>query len=444
MHILPQLRRLEKQYKDEIVVLGIHSAKFPAERVEAGLRDAVRRYEIHHPVANDADFEVWSSYAVRAWPSLYFIDPRGKVVGKHEGELPYESFEELISAMVEEYDDQGLLDRSPRAFKLEELPTGPLAFPGKLLADAETGTLFVADTNHNRIVQATLDGEVVRVWGSGEQGFSDGDASTATFNHPQGMALRGDELYVADTENHAVRLLRLDTGAVRTVAGTGEQARSYAPRGARGREAALSSPWDLSIVNDVLYIAMAGTHQIWALELSGMLVRPFAGSGREGIQDGPASQAWLAQPSGLATDGNLLYFADSETSAIRVANPSSGKVDTLVGIGLFEFGDEDGTGGQARLQHPLAVSWHDGLLLVGDTYNHKVKKLDPSTRTVSSWLGSGEPDMQDGTGPTASFHEPSGLSVGSGRLYIADTNNHAIRVADLASGEVTTLKLRGL
>lgn len=441
MHILPQLRKLEENYGDALTVIGVHSAKFPAERAEAGLRDAIRRYEIQHPVANDADFRVWSEYAVRAWPTLFFIDPRGKIVGKHEGELDYESFETLLSAMTGEYDAGGLLDRRPLRFELEAPPEGPLAFPGKMLADEESGALFIADTNHNRILETSLLGEVRRAWGGGAQGFEDGDAASASFNHPQGMALRGAELYVADTENHAVRVLHLDTGGVETVAGVGEQARVYAPAGMPGKLAALNSPWDLCIVNDVLYIAMAGAHQIWLLDLASGLTRPFAGSGREGIEDGPASQAWLAQPSGLTTDGSLIYFADSETSAIRVLDPASGSVRTLVGLGLFEFGDVDGTGGNVRLQHPLDVCYSEGAVFVADTYNQKIKRLDPATRTVSTWLGSGDAGSRDGSGISAQFHEPGGLSLAAGKLYIADTNNHAVRVADIDSAEVTTLQI---
>jgi sugar lactone lactonase YvrE len=442
--MLPQLRKLEEKHGDALAVIGVHSAKFPAERAEAGLRDAVRRNELEHPVVNDAEFRVWGEYAVRAWPTLYFLDPRGKIVGRHEGEIGFEQLDALLSAMVAEYDREGLLDRRPLRFRPEPQPEGPLAYPGKLLADEASDSLYVADTNHNRIVECDLAGRVRRVWGSGQPGLADGDAAAATFHHPQGLALRERELYVADTENHAVRLLRLDTGTVRTVAGTGEQARAYAPGGAPGRQAALSSPWALSIVNDVLYIAMAGTHQLWALELSGMIARPFAGNGREGILDGPASRAELAQPSGLTTDGRLLYFADSETSAVRVADPASGKVYTLVGLGLFDFGDVDGVGGQARLQHPVGVCWREGVVYVADTYNHKLKRLDPGARRVTSWLGTGEAGLLDGAPDSARFHEPSGLSAARSSLYVADTNNHAVRAADLDTGDVRTLELTGL
>lgn len=438
------MRKIEEKYHDVLAVVGVHSAKFPAERAEAGLRDAVRRHDVHHPVVNDADFALWNQYAVRAWPTLFFVDPTGKIIGKHEGELPYESFDALLSQMVEAYDAEGLLDRSAMSFQPEVAPEGPLAFPSKLLADAESGTLFVADTSHNRVLELSLEGEVRRIWGEGTPGLSDGGVTTARFNHPQGLALRANELYVADTENHAVRLLHLDSGRVETIAGTGKQARSYAPSGTRARGAELSSPWDLEIVNDVLYIAMAGLHQIWALDLASSIVRPFAGTGREGIEDGLASQAWLAQTSGLSTDGHLLYFADSETSAVRVADPASGRVTTLVGLGLFEFGDVDGTGGQVRLQHPLAVCHYRGEVFIADTYNHKIKRLDPATRDVRSWLGSGEAGFENGVGPEARFQEPGGLTVADDGLYVADTNNHAVRVVKIETGEVTTLALRGL
>ncbi len=443
MHTLPQLRKMERKYADVLTVIGVHSAKFMAERAEIGLRNAVRRYEVEHPVVNDADFRVWQEYAVRAWPTLYFVDPKGRIVARHEGELSSEELDRLLSAMVEEYDREGLLVRRRLDFQPERRPEGTLAYPGKVLADEASARLFIADSGHNRVLEAGLDGRVSRVWGRGEAGLADGEAESAAFDHPQGVALQDDQLFVADTENHAIRRLDLGTGRVVTVAGTGEQAHGYAREGARGREAALSSPWDLCVLENVLYIAMAGMHQLWALELSSGLIRPCAGSGVEGLEDGPASRAQLAQPSGLTTDGVLIYFADSETSSVRTFDPASGKVETLVGVGLFEFGDEDGVGEQVRLQHPLGVCWLDGLVYVADTYNSKVKRLDPDTRRCASWLGSGRAGFGDGTGSAVQFSEPGGLSAVRGRVFIADTNNHAIRVAEVSSGRVSTLELAG-
>ena len=466
MHIFPQLRKLEEKYAAELVVIGVHSAKFPNEKYADNVLLAAQRYELKHPIVNDAEFQVWQQYACRAWPTLMFVDPAGKVIGKHEGELPYDAFDDLLGRMIAEFDDQGLIDRRPLHLKPDAVAKTTLAFPGKVLADGPGNRLFIADTNHNRIVITDLDGATQTVIGSGVEGFADGDSATAAFNHPQGMELVGDALYVADTENHAIRRINLNPGGlnpgrpdaatVDTIAGTGAQGHDRRASGP-GPQIALSSPWDLAHHEGILYIAMAGTHQLWRLALADGIVQPHAGTGGENIDNGPLATATLAQPSGITVgsdrDGNpLLYFADSETSSIRSAglDPATGRVATLVGIDLFAFGDRDGVEHHVRLQHPIGIAWRDGELFVADTYNHKIKKLLPLTRAVQTLLGAGAAGHHDGAGRQATFSEPSGLSFAvfadarPPLLYIADTNNHAIRVADLAADTVRTLELSGL
>ena len=446
MHIFPQLRKLEEKFARELTVVGVHSAKFTAEKETENLRRAVLRYEIEHPVVNDRDFQVWQQYTVKAWPTLIFIDPAGKLVGKHEGEITLDAFDKLISDMVEEYDAQGLIRRSELRFKPEKEKEWEraLSFPGKVLADAESDRLFIADSNHNRIVVTDLDGNALHVIGSGDQGFKDGPFQTAAFYDPQGMALSGDTLYVADTKNHAIRKIDLAAQEVTTLAGTGEQAKTF-HQGGNGRFVALNSPWDVEISGDVLYIAMAGFHQLWSLDLRFNEARPYAGSGRERIVDGPLAEAQLAQPSGIVADDTKLYFTDSETSAIRSADlKSTGAVTSIVGQDLFTFGDVDGIGDQVRLQHPLGIDLDDGVLYITDTYNNKIKRIYPTTRGASSLLGTGKPGHTDGQADVAEFHEPGGISVAGGAIYIADTNNHAIRVAPLDTLEVSTLEIRGL
>jgi sugar lactone lactonase YvrE len=252
------------------------------------------------------------------------------------------------------------------------------------------------------------------------------------------MARSGSTLYIADTENHAVRSIDLDSGAVRTVAGTGEQA-LQAGTGGPGPSTPLSSPWDLALADRVLYIAMAGTHQIWTLELDGGTVAPFAGTGREGLLDGPNDQAWFAQSSGLAILKGHLYVADSEASAVRDIDLITERVTTVVGEDLFVFGDQDGEGDAVRLQHPLGITASDGALFVADSYNNKIKRLDPGRRAVVTWLGSGLAGRADGPGPSAAFREPGGVCAGVDGLYIADTNNHRIVVAEWTTGRVRTL-----
>ncbi len=444
LHIFPQLRKLEKKFASELAVVGVHSAKFPNEKDADNLVKAVQRYELEHPVINDADFQVWQQYACRAWPTMMFIDPQGKVIGKHEGEITYESFDNLLSQMVAEFDAAGWLDRKAPRTAPERRPDTPLYFPGKLVADAASDRLFISDSNHNRIVITSLTGAVREVVGSGEEGFADGSFAEAAFNHPQGMALVENTLYVADAESHAIRKVDLDARTVETIAGTGEQGFTREGR-EPGRLMPLSSPWDLAFHEGTLYIAMAGIHQLWSMDLADGTVGPYAGTGGESLTDGPLATATLAQPSGITTDGRKLFFADSETSSIRSADlDPAGKVRTVVGLDLFVFGDVDGTTHNVRLQHPIGITHFDGTLDVADTYNHKIKKVLPVTRGAFTLLGTGVSGHQAGPGNQAQFSEPSGLSIAGGKIYIADTNNHAIRVADLDGSEVATLELTGL
>jgi DNA-binding beta-propeller fold protein YncE len=438
MHTFPQLRKIERAYGDQVIVVGVHSPKFPAERDTANLREAVLRYRIEHPVVNDRDFAVWQRFGGRAWPTLVFIDPAGRVIGKHEGELPFEQFDPLVNGMLKEFRERDLLDpaASPIAMKQLRKPARTLSFPGKVLVDGDR--LFIADSNHHRIVVASLDGSIHRSIGSGEPDLVDGSAERAAFQQPQGMALDGKVLYVADTENHAIRAVDLESAEVRTVAGTGAQALQVGP-GGPARTTPLSSPWDLALDGRTLYIAMAGTHQIWSLDLDRDIITPFAGTGREGLRDGPASEAWFAQSSGLARSDGHLYIADSEVSAVRDLDLPARRVSTLVGEDLFVFGDQDGEGDVVRLQHPLGITAKDGMLYLADSYNNKVKRLDPRRRTVTTWLGSGHAGNADGRGTAAAFREPGGVWAGERGLYIADTNNHRIALADWESAEVRTL-----
>jgi len=432
------LRKIEQKYGDKVVVVGVHSPKFPAERETANLREAVLRYRIEHPVVNDRDFQVWQRFGGRAWPTLIFVDPEGRIIDRHEGELPFEQFDPLVDRMLLDFEARGVLNprASPIAVDGIAEPSHTLSFPGKVLACDEA--LFIADSNHHQIVEAGPDGPIRRRFGSGQPALLDGPAGVAAFAQPQGMAVIDGRLYVADTENHAVREVNLGSGAVRTIAGTGVQA-VRAGLGGPGRSTPLSSPWDLAADGRTLYIAMAGMHQIWSLDLDHETVTPFAGTGREGLRDGPLRETWFAQSSGLALADGHLYVADSEVSAVRDIELRAKVVTTLVGEDLFVFGDQDGEGNVVRLQHPLGITARDGLLYLADSYNNKIKRLDPRQRAVTTWLGRGAAGRSDGPPASASFREPGGVCAGVGGLYIADTNNHRIALADWRSGEVRTV-----
>ncbi len=416
IHIIPDLKRLERKYPNELVVIGVHSAKFQSEKDTRNILSAVLRHEIEHPVVNDHSMQMWQQYTVRSWPTVVLIDPAGKVVFESAGENVFAVVDPVIAQMAADFDARGLLKKAPFHSQplVDYIPRSLLSFPGKVFADLAGGRLFIADTCHNRIVIAGLDGDVLDVIGQGDAGADEGDFESAAFNRPQGMCVADGFLYVADTGNHAIRKVDL---AARLVSTIGDRR--------------LNSPWDLVAVGGAIYIAMAGSHQIWGLDLKRELIGPFAGSGGENIVDGPVKDALLAQPSGITSDGSLLYFADSETSSIRAATLGPDAiVSTIVGCGLFEFGDQDGTGDVVRMQHPLGITFYEGALYVADTYNGKIKRVVPATREVRT-LAYG-------------FDEPGGVSAANGKLYVADTNNHAIRIVDLQTLTVATLMLRGL
>lgn len=439
------MRELEHRYPNELLVIGVHSAKYTTERDDRHLAAAVQRLELEHPVVNDRAMRVWQEYGVRAWPTLMFISPDGKVLGKHEGEFPLEPMIKIIEELLAEFRQAQLLEPGP--FELTATPAQPaglLAFPNAVALSPDGTRLYIADTNHHRIVVCDAAGRIETVLGDGLPGLVDGSAAHARFNHPHGLALDGQTLYVADTGNHAIRRVDLPDGLVTTTAGTGAQAQSYGSGGA-ALATDLNSPWDLAVWDGVLYIAMAGNHQLWLHALGSDQVRRYAGTGHEGRRDGRVAAAWLAQPSSLAAAAGRLLFADAETSSIRTCDlvtNEHGLVTTLAGKDLFDWGDEDGPLDQALLQHAAGVAGGAGEVFVADTYNNKVKRIDPARGEITTLAGDGEPGHVDSVGRDARFFEPHGLALGEGRLYVADTNNHAIRVIDQATGTVSTLALK--
>ncbi len=385
LHVLDELRELEEKHRDTLVIIGVHSPKFVHEADHQAVVDAVERYGVHHPVLDDPDLATWKQYAVRAWPTLVVIDPEGYVVAQHAGEGHAHALATLVGELEAEHEAKGTLRRGDGPYVAPEPVATDLRFPGKALR-LPSGNLLVSDTTRHQLVELEADGEsVVRRIGTGERGFTD---SPASFSEPQGVALLPDgTVVVADTVNHALRTYDPATGAVTTVAGTGRQWMQGSPTSGPARDVALSSPWDVAWFADRVWIAMAGVHQLWTYDPTTGTVEAAAGTTNEGLVDGPAAEAWFAQPSGLAATDERLWLADAETSALRwVERDGDGfAVRTAVGTGLFDFGHRDGDAGQALLQHPLGVTvLPDGSVAVCDTYNHALRRYDPATGEVTT------------------------------------------------------------
>ena len=389
LHVLDELRPLETEFGDQLVIVGVHSPKFEHEADADALAAAVERYSVHHPVLDDPDLVTWQAYAARAWPTLVVIDPEGYIVASMSGEGHGVGLAALVRELLEEHQAKGTLRAGDGPYVPPVIEETPLRFPGKV-ARAEDGSLFVSDTARHQVVHYAADGEaeLARFGGPG------------VFNEPQGVLVLphqaaqrcGDDVLVADSVNHEIKGIRLSDGRIRTLAGTGEQLRERSGSGPALKQP-LSTPWDLAWWLDRVVIAMAGTHQLWVLHLASEpelnTVAVLAGTSNEGIRDGAADEAWFAQPSGLAasSDGQRVWVADSETSALRsISLTDNGfEVTTHVGQGLFDFGHVDGPAAKALLQHPLGVTeLPDGSVAVADTYNGAIRRFDPVGGEVST------------------------------------------------------------
>ncbi len=411
LHVLDELRPLEERYAGELVVVGVHSPKFVHEADPDALAAAVERYDVAHPVLDDPDLETWQAYTARAWPTLVLLDPEGYVVAQYAGEGHEHAIDALVAELRAQHLARGTLQPGDSPYVPPVPEPRDLRFPAKAVRLPEGGFL-VADAGHHQLVRLAEDAEtVLRRIGSGERGLVDGDEPS--FNEPNGLCLLppevatelGYDVVVADTVNHALRGVDLATGRTGTLAGDGRQAMQGAGTGS------LSSPWDVVWWQDRLWVAMAGTHQLWTVEPRTGAVAVAAGTTNEGLVDGPLGEAWFAQTSGLAAAGDRLWLADSETSSLRYVEGD--EVRTAVGHGLFDFGFQDGPAPTALLQHPLGVTvLPDGSVAVCDTYNGAVRRFDPAAGTLTTMA--------------TDLAEPSGAVVDGEHLVVVESASHRL------------------
>ena len=416
LHVLDELREIEAEFADVLVIVGVHSPKFVHEADHDALVAACERYDVRHPVLDDPELTTWKAYAVRAWPTLSVVDPEGYVVAQMSGEGHAHGLRTLLRELVAEHEAKGTLRRGDSPYVPPQPEPTALRFPGKVIA-LPGGTYLLSDTARHSVAEIDADGEtVLRRFGAGERGLLDGKAQEALFSEPQGLCLLDEyTAIVADSVNHALRAIDLRTGAVSTLAGTGRQWAQGSATSGPARDVDLSSPWDLAVAPDGrVVIAMAGIHQLWVYDPAGQTVSVLAGTTNEGLVDGSLGDAWFSQPSGLTVDAEgSLWIADSESSALRRLDLGTGTVTTVVGQGLFDFGLRDGAADQALLQHPLGVTaLPDGSIAISDTYNGAIRRYDPAANQVSTLI----------TG----LREPSDAVLADGDLLVVESAAHRL------------------
>ena len=412
MQIAPDLEKLETMFGNQLLIVGVHSAKFKGEQGSDRILDAAKRFGLKHPVANDSDYAIWKSFNVKAWPTQILLDADGTEITRYVGEGHLEKMKIDIAQNMKRITNNS----SVAALVPADATKATLAFPARLAAGPE-GMIFVADSGHHRILGITQDGIIKTTIGTGQRGLKDGTYNQAQFNQPRGLVVLDNILYIADTNNHAIRKIDLKKQTVVTIAGNGTQGN-------------IASPWDLEVLDDghSIAIAMAGKHQLWSLNTRSDNLSELAGNRVEGIKDDRANSATLAQPSGLSYTGNTLFFVDAESSSLRTLE--NGNVKTLIGTGLFDFGKEDGTYPAAKLQHPQGVTANDATVYIADTYNDAIRVYDRKTSTLSTL------DL-----PTDSLREPGDVLLVGNKLWIADTNHNTIKTYDLDTKNLKEVSL---
>jgi DNA-binding beta-propeller fold protein YncE len=430
LHGIADLNYLADKYSNELVIIGIHGPRFPAERSAEHVRNAISRNAIRHPVIHDPDYRLWQRFGIHSGPALGVIDTRGNIVGSVSGEGYRHKLERIIDALLARSGHPPAGSHAPYVLKPPTGPVRPLSFPDKILATENR--VYIADSGHNRVLATSAQGIILHQYGDGSPGFVDGNGFSAAFDAPQGMVIADEFLYVADAGNHAIRRINIRNDDVVTLAGTGAMGRK--PDGdyfGNPREVDLNTPSGLAYKGNVLYIAMTGLHQIWSLSLVTNTLEVFAGCGEEGLSDGASWKARFAQPSALSIIGHTLYVVDSGASAIRAVDLNTRHVTTLVGSGLFDFGDTDGIGSAASFQYPLDIKADQTQksLWVADTYNNKIRKISIGNKLVSSYQ------------VRHPLSEPGGLAFSGNTLYIANTNRHEIVRINLRSGSTDSLNV---
>ncbi len=437
IQMIPILEKLGADFAgDPLLFIGVHSQKFDEEASTDSIRKAMLILGVTHPVALDTDKGAWQAWDVGAWPTFFLIDARGRVCKYRVGGASYDRLHDWIESALAEGAAEGSLSRQLLGFLGRERDrVTPLSHPEKIAATPDG--YAVADTGHDRVVLVDANGKLVDVVGDGTPGWADGAFSEARFSSPRGLAAQGDVVYVADSENYRIRAIHRSTGQVTTLAGSGERGSVMGSLDAL--TTGLSTPWDVTLAGDRLFVAVAGAHQLAELDVGSSRIVQVAGTGKEGLADGAALAAKLAQPSGLVGVGGDVFFADAESSSVRRLSLADQTVTTLVGKGLYSFGDVDGPASSALLQHPLGIAYGDGALFVADTYNSKLKRIDPASGDTTTVYGSGDHEQ---------LFEPGGLVFVAGSagpyLLVADTGNHRILKVTVDGASAEPWSIEGL
>jgi DNA-binding beta-propeller fold protein YncE len=364
----------------------------------------------------DSESLVWQSYECRSWPTVVLVDSAGSIRFHGCGEVDADRLLGAVDALCEDAEAAGATP-APLPVELDDPPDGVLAFPTKLAIDPESAFLWIADTGHHRVIAVdTASATIVAEVGDGTAGAADGEFALARLRAPRGLAVRDGHVFVADTGNHCIRDIGVRQGIVTTIVGTGILLHDR-DGGGFGRDQGLASPWDLGVRGDDLFIAIAGSHQIWHLDLLTACAAAFVGG--------------LSQPMGIAVCDEDLVVVEAESNEVCTVSTIDRTRTSLVAASTFDFGRIDGALDTARLQHPRGIAVHaSGEIFIADTCSDAIRRIDAGRSSVQTVRGGATP-----------LRRPEGIACSDRTLFVADTDNHRIVTIDLDSGAVDVLRL---
>ena len=308
--------------------------------------------------------------------------------------------------------------------------------PGDITTDG--ANLYVADTGNNTIRQIVIaTGQVTTLAGTaGVAGSTDGIGAAARFNSPTGLTTDGTNLYVTDTGNNAIRQIVIATGQVTTLAGTAGQSGLI---NGIGYFARFNSPAGITTDGTNLFVADMYNDTIRQIVIATGQVTIFAGTGQTpGSADGTGIAARFQNPKGIITDGTNLYVTDTGNNTIRQIVIATGQVTTLAGTAVTT-GSADGTGVAARFNSPAGITTDGTNLYIADTGNDTIRKIVITTGQVTTLAGAANTGSTDGTSVAANFFNPVGITTDGTSLYVVDTGNDTVRQIVIATGQVATL-----
>lgn len=439
--ILEKINSFESENREKIKFLAVHTPRFSGESNPEYVRNLLIKNHIDTLTIQDPKFLLWRTYGINTWNSLLLISEEGRVIGRFSVDRTLLRVDPIFEKLFNlELEGSSGLDSSEPQRNLERngLPDTILSYPEKIVIDENGKNLYVSDSNHHRILVINREtGYIQETIGSGFRGFENGSYSQSTFNYPMGLSINGNNLYVVDRNNHSLRKVDLEKKIVTLFSGTGKKGdevvhNSIAP------VTSFSYPTDLSREGTLLYLSNTGFNQFLKIDtISGKIESLF-----------PQNKEVKVLPEffskmGLYQIGNTIYFTDGGTSALKsISSDVYSKTKILVGNKKGEYGDLDGDSTLAKLQFPKSVFAKNGKVYISDTLNHKIKVFDTVTKTVKTLAGTGRIGSKNGPATQSSFHEPNGIYLYKDDLYVADTNNHCIRVINLPEQRTGTLNLR--